>query len=275
MLAPACSFYSSRGDHDDGTRSDRAGEHQRWGCVTSREWRGCVRAIGLPPRASRGVRPIPADYASLRQVGRGLLGFALQPTFTPLADSGDHPPPVDRTRIRRCDGSPLAEASGHAVQTIYSLVGPRDQAISEAISEYISYVGRTTEPRFDDPYAVMGITNGWVQSMEATPEFCRQVSLMFFTEARAVFYTFRDQQLSRMCSLLTKQQKCGVIRAEINVRDLGEQLVLLSTALCLEWSDRPFPLALLHRRLFSGYRSLLAGAVRPSLVCPGDGATDR
>ena len=123
----------------------------------------------------------------------------------------------------------VAEASGHAVQTIYSLVGPRDQAIIEAISEYIRYVGRTTEPRSDDPYAVMGITNGWVQSMETTPEFCRQVSLIFFTEARGVFYTFRDQQLGRMCSLLTRQQKCGVLRGEINVRDLAEQLVLLST----------------------------------------------
>ena len=158
----------------------------------------------------------------------------------------------------------IAEASGHAVQTIYSLVGRRDQAIIEAISEYTRYVGRATGPRPDDPYAVLGITNGWLQSIETTPEFCRQVSLIFFTEARGVYYTFRDEQLGRMCRLLAKQQKCGVLRAEINVRDLGEQLVLLASALCLEWSDRPFPLEQLHRRLCSGYENLLAGAVVPS-----------
>lgn len=158
----------------------------------------------------------------------------------------------------------VAEESGHAVQTVYNLVGPRDRAIIEAISEYTRYVGRTTEPRPDNPYAVIGVTNGWVQSIETTPEFCRQVSLIFFSEARGIFYTFRDQQLVRMCSLLTRQQKCGVLRAEINIRDLAEQLVLLASAQCLEWSDRPFPLEQLHRRLCSGYRSLLAGAVSPA-----------
>jgi AcrR family transcriptional regulator len=164
----------------------------------------------------------------------------------------------------------IAEASGHAVQTIYSLVGPRDEAIIEAINEYVRFVGRTTEPRWDDPYAVIGITDGWVQSMATTPEFCRQVSLIFFTESRSVFYTFRDQQLGRMFDLLTKQQKCGVLKAEVNVRDLAEQLVVLSTGLCLEWSDRPFPLEDLHRRLDSGYRSLMASAVNPAFTCPAN-----
>jgi AcrR family transcriptional regulator len=169
----------------------------------------------------------------------------------------------------------IAQVSGYAVQTIYSLVGPRDEAIIEAINEYVRYVGRTTEPRWDDPYAVMGLTDGWVQSMATTPEFCRQVSLIFFTESRSVFYTFRDQQLGRMFNLLTRQQKCGVFKAEINIRDLAEQLVVLSTGLCLEWSDRPFPLEQLHRRLDSGYRSLLAAAINPDFVAPAGKATDR
>jgi AcrR family transcriptional regulator len=166
----------------------------------------------------------------------------------------------------------IAEASGHAVQTIYSLVGSRDEAILEAINEYVRYVGRTTESRWDDPYAVIGITDGWVQSMATTPEFCRQVSLIFFTQSRGVFYKFRDQQLGRMFNLLTKQQKCGVLKADVNVRDLSEQLVVLSTGLCLEWSDRPFPLEHLHRRLYSGYRSLLGAAIDPDFVASMDRA---
>lgn len=169
----------------------------------------------------------------------------------------------------------IAEASGHAVQTIYSLVGPRDEAIIQAINEYVRYVGRTTEPQLNDPYAVMGIADGWVQSIKATPEFCRQVSLIFFTEGRGVFYTLRDQQLTRMCGLLTKQQRCGVLKAEVNVRDLAEQLVLLSTGLCLEWSDRPFPVEQLHRRLFSGYRGLLASTTHPGCMHSIDGALEQ
>lgn len=158
----------------------------------------------------------------------------------------------------------IAEESGHAVQTIYSLVGSRDEAILEAINEYVRYVGRTTEPRWDDPYAVIGITDGWVESMATTPQFCRQVSQIYFTEARRVFYTFRDQQLGRMFNVLSKQQKCGVFRRDVNIRDLAEQLVILSTGLCVEWSDRPFPLQDLHRRLDSGYRSLLSAAIDPA-----------
>jgi AcrR family transcriptional regulator len=154
----------------------------------------------------------------------------------------------------------VAEVSGHAVQTIYSLVGPRNYAIIDAIGEYTRFVGRTATPRADDPRAVIGIVDRWMQSIEMNPEFCRQVSLIFFTEARGVFYTFRDQQLLCMIGLLRRQQRCGVLHAAVNVRDLAEQLVLLSSALCLEWSDRPFPLERLHARLRSGCENLLAGA---------------
>ena len=41
----------------------------------------------------------------------------------------------------------------------------------------------------------------------------------------------------------------------------SETLVLLASALCVEWSDRPFPVDQLRRRLYSGYANLLAGAV--------------
>ncbi len=164
----------------------------------------------------------------------------------------------DGVTVRR-----IAQASGHAVQTIYNLVGPRDRAIVEAISEYTRYVGRTASPRAEDPQAVMAIIDCWLRSVEAAPEFCRQVSLIFFTPAREVFYNFRDRELKGMHGLLSRQQKCGAIRPEANVRDLAEQLVLFASALCLEWSDRPFPIEQFRRRLYSGYANLLAGAVAP------------
>jgi AcrR family transcriptional regulator len=157
----------------------------------------------------------------------------------------------------------ISEESGYAVQTIYNLVGPRNLAIIEAIGEYTRYVGRTAAPRPDDPRAVMHIINRWLLSIEVQPEFCRQVSLIFFTDHRAIYYTFRDSQLKGMCGLLANQQRCGVLKPDVSIKDLADQLVLLSSALCLEWSDRPFQLDQLHRRMRSGYVSLLADKLAP------------
>ena len=158
----------------------------------------------------------------------------------------------------------IAQASGHAVQTIYNLVGPRDQAIVEAISEYTRYVGHTALPDPGDPHAVVDIIGRWLQAIESTPEFCRQVCMIFFSPSRAIFYHFRDKQLKAMQALLAKQQKCGILRADANLSDLAEQLVTFASASCIEWSDRPFPLDQLHRRIRSGFGNLLDGARQPA-----------
>jgi AcrR family transcriptional regulator len=152
----------------------------------------------------------------------------------------------------------VAEASGHAVQTFYNLVGSRNEAIIDAISEYTRFVGRAAAPKPDDPNAIIKIIRRWLQSISAQPDFCRQVSLIFFTDSRAIYYDFRDNQLKGMLNLLIQQQKFGVVKPEVNVRELSEQLVLLSSALCLEWSDRPFPLELLQHKLQSGFYNLLS-----------------
>lgn len=155
----------------------------------------------------------------------------------------------------------IADVSGHAVQTIYNLVGPRDHAIVEAIAEYTRFVGRTAKANPEDPNAIVEIIDCWLQSIAANPEFCRQVSLISLTESRRIFYAFRDRQLNGMHNLLLDQQRCGVLRPEVNTRDLAELLVLLSSALCIEWSDRPCSLEKLRRRLYSGFADLLAGAI--------------
>jgi len=159
----------------------------------------------------------------------------------------------------------IAERSGHAVQTVYNLVGPRDEAIVQAISEYTRYVGRTASPEPGDPAALTEIIDRWLQSVEAAPDFCREVSRIYFTRSRSIFYDFRDCELKGMHKLLVQQQKCGVIRPEVNLRDLAEQLVLFASGLCLEWADRPFPTEQLRRRLYAGYSNLLAAALaRPA-----------
>jgi AcrR family transcriptional regulator len=159
----------------------------------------------------------------------------------------------------------IADVSGHAVQTIYNLVGPRDHAIVEAVCEYTRFVGRTANINREDPNAVVEIVDRWLQSIAANPDFCRQVSLISLTEARHIFYTFRDRQLKAMHNLLVSQQRRGVLRADTDARELAELLVLLASALCIEWSDRRYSLETLQRRLYSGCSKLLADAVAPGL----------
>jgi AcrR family transcriptional regulator len=158
----------------------------------------------------------------------------------------------------------IAEASGCAVQSIYNLVGPRDQAISDAISEYSLFVGRTASPRSDDPKALVAIVNRWMHAIYASPEFVRQANLIFFTDSRSIYYKFRDRQLIGMRNLLDRQRGQGIIAADADIRTLAENLVLLMSALCLEWSDRPFPLELLHQKLCAGCSNLMADKLTPS-----------
>jgi len=133
----------------------------------------------------------------------------------------------------------------------------------EAISEYTRYVGRTARHDPADPGAMLEIIHRWMQSIEATPQFCRQVSLIFFSDLRDVFYVIRDRQRKGISGFLVRQQKRGVLRADTNIGDLADQLVLLTSALCIEWSDRPFPTERLHRLLCVGYANLLDPAINP------------
>jgi hypothetical protein len=157
----------------------------------------------------------------------------------------------------------IAQDSGYAVQTIYNLVGPREGAIVEAISEYTRHVGLMALPHPEDPHALLEVIDHWIKAVEAAPEFCRQVCLIYFTDSRGIFYHFRDQQLKALQLLLTRQRRRGLIRTNTDVGALAEQLIIHASALCVEWSDCPFPLEQLHRRLRSAFAGLLSSSVPP------------
>lgn len=158
----------------------------------------------------------------------------------------------------------IAERSGHAVQTIYNLVGPRDLAITEAISEYSQYVNLTSAPDPFDPDAPAAIVDRELASIRVNPEFCRNVCLIYFSNSRQIFYNFRDKQVTSMHRFLVQQQRAGILRREVNSLALAEQLMFFLGALCVEWADRDFPFDELRGRLYDGYENLMAGAlVRP------------
>lgn len=218
----------------------------------SAEVDGTIVYDPFAPVARRSSRLAqPADLTGQSQ--RARRASILAAIRSLLTESG-----CESVTVRR-----ISQLSGFAVQTIYNLVGPRDQAITEAISEYSLFVGRTARPRADDPSAVLGIVSRWVDAIRSQPDFCRQANLIFFTESRNIYYTFRDRQLRGMRNFLKRQQDCGIIRADVKVCELAEHLVLLSSALWLEWSDRPFSLELLHHKLCSGCSSLLTDKVAP------------
>jgi len=96
----------------------------------------------------------------------------------------------------------IAETSGYAVQTVYNLVGPRDEAISAAISEYSIFVGRTAAPDDGDPCTIPAIAERWMEAIALNPEFVRQSNILFFTASRHIYYRFRDRQIRGLYNLL-------------------------------------------------------------------------
>lgn len=157
----------------------------------------------------------------------------------------------------------IAELSGHVVQTVYNLVGPRDQALVEAIADYTSHVGRLAPVTPEDPAAVIKIIEWQGQSVMAAPDFTRQVCLMYFTEGRRIFQQYRQRQVRNVHAILTKQKRLGVLKRDVNCRDLAEDLMFYSSIVFIEWADQAFPTEELSWRIRSGYSHILAGTVSP------------
>jgi len=161
----------------------------------------------------------------------------------------------DGVTVRR-----IAECSGHAIQTIYNLVGPRDTAIAEAIGEYTRYVGLS---EFDpaNPEATADVVEHQLSSIEQNPEFCRKVCLMYFTGSRDIYYAFKDKQTKTLATYFARQQQLGLLRPDVDVREIASQIMLYCSALCLEWADRGFPLDELRQRFYQGYYNLLSSVI--------------
>lgn len=152
----------------------------------------------------------------------------------------------------------IAQVSGFALQTIYNLVGPRDRAIIDAISEYSLYAGRVAAQR-EGGASLASVVDMWIAATAACPEFSRQCHLIMFTPSRHIYYQFRDIQIRGMTKLLRHQEASGRIFIHNSARHIAEDLVFFATALWIDWADRPFPLPVLRERLLSGMLKLIRG----------------
>jgi AcrR family transcriptional regulator len=157
----------------------------------------------------------------------------------------------------------IAELSGHVVQTVYNLVGPRDHAIVEAIADYTSHIGRLAPVVPEDPAAVIKIIEWQGQSVTLAPEFTRQVCLIYFTDGRPIFQEYRERQIRNVRSILAKQKRLGILRRDVCCRDVAQDLMFYSSAVFIEWADRSFPVDELVSRIRSGYTHILAGTISP------------
>lgn len=221
--------------------------------------------------AGGGATPLPCDpfnpvfrefartpaAGGERRVQRARKSIILAAIRRLLTEHG-----ADKVTVRR-----VAEASGYSVQTIYNLAGRRDEAITEAISEYSLFVGRTAMPNPEDPDALFAIIDRWCASIERRPEFGRQANLIFFTQSRNIYYEFRNRQFNGLRNLLMRQRSAGLLRAEVDTHDLAEQLTRLGCDLWLEWADRPFPLEILHRKLHAAFASIMSDKFVPEHQC--------
>lgn len=158
----------------------------------------------------------------------------------------------------------IAERSGHAVQTIYNLVGPRDLAITEAISEYSQYVNLTAAPDPSDPEGPAAIVGRELASIRINPDFCRNVCLIFFSSSRMIFYDFRERQVKALQRFLLQQQRSNVLRRDVDAYGLAEQIMFFNGALMIDWADGRTSLDTMCEKVYSGYENMMVGAlVRP------------
>jgi AcrR family transcriptional regulator len=150
----------------------------------------------------------------------------------------------------------IARKSGLALQTIYNLVGPRDRAILDAISEYSLFVGRMAARDERGP-SILRNVEMWIAAAEDCPDFARRGNLIVLSDSRNIYYRFRDIQIRGVAKLLRQQQGSGHAFYQTPPRQLAEQLVFYSMAWWMEWADRPFPLPLLREKLLAGLAKLL------------------
>lgn len=157
----------------------------------------------------------------------------------------------------------IAELSGHVVQTVYNLVGPRDHAIVEAISDYTNYVGSLAPPNPEDPAAMIRSIEWQGRSVLRAPEFTRQVCQIYFTDSRHIFWNYRECQIRNIHSLLVRQKRSEVLRRDLDCHSLAREVILLSGSIFIDWSDGCLPDEELIPSLVSAYSHLLGGAISP------------
>jgi hypothetical protein len=138
------------------------------------------------------------------------------------------------------------------VQTIYNLVGPRDPAITEAITEYLQYVRLTAMASTEVPYALVAMIDHEIRSFEIHPEFCLNVCSIYFTGARNILYESRARSTKMLHGILVRQQKLGIIRPHVDARSLAENLKMFMGQVFVEWSNYSFPTDQLEQRLYAG-----------------------
>lgn len=168
-----------------------------------------------------------------------------------LAEEG-----LEKVTVRR-----IAEQSGHAVQTIYNLVGPRDLSIVEAISEYSQYVNLTAAPDPCDPDGPAAIVARELASIRINPDFCRNVCLISFTSSRSIYYDFRDRQVRALHRFLNQQQRSGIMRRDVNAHVLAEQIMYFNGALMTDWADGRTTFEEMCEKVYDGYENMMVGAL--------------
>jgi AcrR family transcriptional regulator len=147
----------------------------------------------------------------------------------------------------------IAQQSGLSPQTLYNLVGPRDQAIADALIEYSASVARIA---VQEP-SLHATTDIWLNVAERFPDFARQSTLMFVTPMQGVYLQYREFQVRSLSKLLNSYKTSGKLIFRGSATQLAEELIIYSSAMWLDWSIRQYPLAELRSKLVAGLKKLV------------------
>jgi len=155
----------------------------------------------------------------------------------------------------------LADKCAVSRQTVYNLIGDRDQLLKAALCEYLDTMLSTASTFTDYPYFFLGICDVfWAHALK-NPDYAREVTLAHYcadTPAATNLHRIMDESF---CKGLRHIKQQGQLRDSTDIELLSGHLQSLITSIALKWVEKKCDLATLRRSLVTGAGFLLLGAM--------------
>jgi len=205
--------------------------------------------------------PIAVDY---RSAGRGQQrslerqrrrrAEILATTRRLLAEAGG-----DRLTLRR-----VANECEVTAQTLRNSFGRKEELIAQAVNEHTSIIWlRLAEPR-GEPLVFLAFSDVIHQFAVNVPDFLRGTISAAFTNSPSL-HVLQTHAARSKTRLLRGIASKGLLRPDIDIGLLADQITQLDTMLMHEWS-RTGDDRLLREKMTHSHQVMLRGALRPSVA---------
>jgi AcrR family transcriptional regulator len=171
-----------------------------------------------------------------------------------LAETGH-----ERLTLRR-----VAERCGVTVQTIRNSFGRREDLIAQAVNEHTTTIWRRLGQPYAGPQAFIAFPDVIRHVVTQAPAFLRGTICAAFTNIPSLQVLQSHAALNKT-QLLRQMARRDLIRPEIDIGMLADQITKIDTMLMYEWSQTGDDKALFDQ-MANAHKVLLLGALRPAVA---------